>query len=88
MSLFVDYFELANSRNRLSSRFINKGTTAKPIRGGEENLLQSRSKIKKIKHGKPKLATEVNETISSGIGAPRRRPQEGNNAQRRYRRDY
>jgi hypothetical protein len=33
--------------------------------------------------GKPKLATKDNETKPSGIEAPRQRPQEGNDAQRR-----
>jgi hypothetical protein len=37
------------SRNRLSPRFIDKATMAKPIQGGEENLLQRISKIKKKK---------------------------------------
>jgi hypothetical protein len=32
---------------------------------------------------KPKLATKDNETKPSVIGAPRQRPQEGNDAQRR-----
>ena len=41
-------------RNRLSPRFINKATTAEPIQGGEENLLQSRSKDKQKKTRKTK----------------------------------
>jgi hypothetical protein len=39
------------------------------IQGGEENLLQSRSKIKKGKHRKTKTIKNK-ETKSSGIGAP------------------
>jgi hypothetical protein len=45
-------------QNKLLPRFINKATTAEPIQGREENLLHSISNISKIKHGKPKLATE------------------------------
>jgi hypothetical protein len=64
-----------SSRNRFSSRFINKATTAEPIQGGEENLLQSRSKISKRKYGKPKLAkTMKRDRVEPGLhnDAPKR----------------
>jgi hypothetical protein len=51
----------------LSSRFINKATTAELIQGREEKLLQSRStKRTKKEHGKPKLATKDIETSQFG----------------------
>jgi hypothetical protein len=53
------------------------------IQGGEENFLQSRSKIKKKKHGGPKLATE-DIAKARGLGAPQQRPQEGNDVHRRH----
>jgi hypothetical protein len=57
-------------RNRLSPHFINKATTAEPIQGDEEILLQSRSKINKRKYGTPQLATEDTETRPREIEAP------------------
>jgi hypothetical protein len=35
------------SRNRFLPRFVNKATTAKPIKNGEKNVLQNSSKINK-----------------------------------------
>jgi hypothetical protein len=68
---------LMDPRNRLLPRFINKATTAEPIQDGEKILLQSRSKINKRKHRKPKLATENKKTRPSIIGAPQRSPLKG-----------
>jgi hypothetical protein len=42
-------------RTRLSPRFINKATTAEPIQGGEENLIQSRSKKERKTQKTPHL---------------------------------
>jgi hypothetical protein len=64
-------------RNRLSPRFINKATRAKPIQSGEGSLLQSRSKIHK-KHKGNKHQRHLNRP--RGTEAPRLRPQEGNDA--------
>jgi hypothetical protein len=59
---------------------------AKPIQGGEENLLQIRSKIKKKNTENPNYKNK--ETKLSGIETtPQRRPQEGSDTQCRRRRE-
>jgi hypothetical protein len=60
-----------------SPRFINKAATAEPIQGGEENLLQSRSKIKQKKNTENlnlPLETDARNQVESGLhnDAPKR----------------
>jgi hypothetical protein len=60
-----------------SPRFINKAATAEPIQGGEENLLQSRSKIKQKKNTENlnlPLETVARNQVESGLhnDAPKR----------------
>jgi hypothetical protein len=56
----------------LPPRFINKATTAEPIQGDEEILLQSTLKINTRKHKEtPQLATEDTDMRLREIRAPR-----------------